>query len=88
MLRLPVARAFFLALFTASTFHVQSAPLLETAVMPEVVVRGESESDGIVQGWFLPPVEGTRILAGKKNSVIDLDEFPRINNNKWDIRKG
>ena len=83
MLRLPVARACFLAIFTASTFHAQSAPLLETAVMPEVVVRGESESDGIVQGWFLPPVEGTRILAGKKNSVIDLDEFPRINNNNY-----
>lgn len=46
-------------------------------------MRGESESDEIVQGQFLPPVQGTRILSGKKNSVIDLDEFPRIINNNY-----
>ncbi len=82
-LRFPAARAWLFAICSACAFHAQSAPLLETAVMPEVVVTGESESDEIVQGSFLPPVEGTRILAGKKNSVIDLDEFPKINNNNY-----
>ncbi|MDQ3622161.1 MAG: TonB-dependent receptor, partial [Verrucomicrobiota bacterium] len=48
-----------------------------------VLVQAESESDEIVQGRFLPPVQGTRIHAGKKNSVIDLDEFPRITNNNY-----
>jgi Fe(3+) dicitrate transport protein len=28
-------------------------------------------------------VQGTRINSGKKTSVIDLDEFPRINNNNY-----
>ncbi len=51
--------------------------------MPELVVRGESESDELVQVHFLPPVQGTRIFSGKKNSVIDLDEFPRIMNNNY-----
>lgn len=51
--------------------------------LPEVVVTAESESDEIVQGRFLPPVQGTRILSGKKTSVIDLDELPQITNNNY-----
>ena len=49
----------------------------------EVVVQAEAESDEIVQGPFLPPVQGTRIYSGKKTSIIDLDEFPRIENNNY-----
>jgi Fe(3+) dicitrate transport protein len=52
-------------------------------VLDEVVVQAESESDEIVQGRFLPPVQGTRINAGKKTSVLDLDELPRITNNNY-----
>ena len=52
-------------------------------MLPEVIVQAESESDEIVQGRFLPPVQGPRILAGKKQSVIDLDEVPRIINNNY-----
>jgi Fe(3+) dicitrate transport protein len=48
-----------------------------------IVVEAESESDSIVQNPFLPPVQGTKINSGKKNSVIDLDEFPRIINNNY-----
>jgi len=53
------------------------------AVLPEVVVQAESESDEIVQGRFLPAVQGTRILSGKKNTVIDLDELPPVINNNY-----
>ena len=28
-------------------------------------------------------MQGTRIISGKKNSVIDLDEFPRVINNNY-----
>jgi Fe(3+) dicitrate transport protein len=51
--------------------------------MTEVIVEAESESDSIVQDPFLPAVQGTRINSGKKSSVIDLDEFPRIINNNY-----
>jgi Fe(3+) dicitrate transport protein len=54
-----------------------------TTRLSEVVVEAESESDAIVQGPFLPAVEGTRILSGKKTSVIDLDEQPVIENNNY-----
>ncbi len=51
------------------------------AMLSEVVV--EAESDAVVQGPFLPAVEGTRINSGKKTSLIDLDSFPRITNNNY-----
>src|SRR6478736_6521198 len=51
--------------------------------LDEIVVSGESESDEIVQGRFLPDVQGTKINAGKKSSVIDLDEFPDITGNNY-----
>jgi Fe(3+) dicitrate transport protein len=53
------------------------------ASIPEVRVVGESESDETIQAPYLPPVQGTRIYSGKKTSVIDLDEFPRITNNNY-----
>ncbi len=53
----------------------------EETVMPMIVV--EAESDALVQGPFLPAVEGTRINSGKKTSLIDLDAFPRITNNNY-----
>jgi Fe(3+) dicitrate transport protein len=54
-----------------------------TVLADEVVVTAEAESDEVVQGPFLPSVQGTRINAGKKSSVIDLDDFPRIVNNNY-----
>jgi len=51
--------------------------------LPEVVVRGEAEYSETVHGPFLPPVQGTVINAGKKTSVLDLDELPRISNNNY-----
>ncbi|HYJ04222.1 MAG TPA: TonB-dependent receptor [Chthoniobacterales bacterium] len=62
---------------------VASAQDAVTATVPEVRVIGESESDETIQAPYLPPVQGTRIYSGKKTSVIDLDEFPRITNNNY-----
>lgn len=56
---------------------------MATALAEDVVVTAEAESDDVVQGPFLPPVQGTHINSGKKSSVIDLDEFPRITNNNY-----
>ncbi len=48
-----------------------------------VVVTAESEADASVQPPFLAPVEGTKINAGKKTAVLDLDDLPKINNNNY-----
>jgi Fe(3+) dicitrate transport protein len=53
----------------------------DAATLSEVIV--EAEADALVQGPFLPAVEGTRINSGKKSSLIDLDAFPRITNNNY-----
>lgn len=54
-----------------------------TARLPDVVVTGESEYNGTVQGPFLPAVQGTKINAGKKTAVLDFDALPTINNNNY-----
>ncbi len=51
--------------------------------LPEMVVTGESEFAETIQGPFLPDVQGTMINAGKKTSVLDFDELPKINNNNY-----
>src|SRR6188768_3516252 len=61
----------------------QAQDAVSTATMTRIIVEAEAESDEAVQAPFLPPVQGTRINAGKKTSVLDLDEFPRINNNNY-----
>lgn len=69
--------------WSLSWLAVASAQTAAPTVLEEVIVTAEAESDEIVQGRFLPPVQGTRIISGKKNSVIDLDEFPPIINNNY-----
>jgi Fe(3+) dicitrate transport protein len=53
------------------------------ARLPDVVVVGEAEGDETVHGPFLPDVQGTRINAGKKTAVLDLDELPKLSNNNY-----
>ena len=74
----------FLALLIALQLIPASAQdAVRTMAVTEVIVEAESESDSIVQNPFLPAIQGTRINSGKKSSVIDLDEFPRIVNNNY-----
>jgi Fe(3+) dicitrate transport protein len=51
--------------------------------LPEVVVTGEAEYEGVVQPKFLPPVQGTEIYSGKKATTIDLDAFPKVQANNY-----
>ncbi|MCL4178559.1 MAG: TonB-dependent receptor [Verrucomicrobia bacterium] len=53
------------------------------ARLPDVVVVGESEYAETVQGPFLPDIQDTRINAGKKTAVLDLDELPKVSNNNY-----
>ncbi len=55
----------------------------EIQQLPKVLVTAESEASEAIQAPFLPPVQGTQIYAGKKSSVLDLDELPRISNNNY-----
>lgn len=83
-LHLPAAASWLVAVCSGLTALPSAyAQTGAATVLPEVVVQAEAESDEIVQGRFLPPVQGTRIISGKKNSVIDLDEFPRVINNNY-----
>ena len=51
--------------------------------LSEVLVYGEAESESVIQYPFMPPVEGTKIFAGKRTSVIDLDAFPEVQANNY-----
>jgi Fe(3+) dicitrate transport protein len=55
-----------------------AAPDTELAAMVS-----EAESSNLVQGPFLPAVDGVKIHSGKKTSSIDLDAFPTITNNNY-----
>ncbi len=48
-----------------------------------VTVFGESESDSITQNSFPQAVEGTKIYAGKRATVIDLDALPKVQANSY-----
>jgi Fe(3+) dicitrate transport protein len=48
--------------------------------LPEVTVFGAREGEAQP---FLPDTEGTEIYAGKKTSIINVQEFPQIINNSY-----
>lgn len=52
-------------------------------MLDTVTVYSESEEAGTVQKPFLPAVEGTRIFAGKRATVIDLDALPKVQANNY-----
>ena len=55
-------------------------PRIVRVQLPRVVVvaEAEAESDHVVQGPFLPDLQGVKINAGKKTTIIDLDALPKI----------
>lgn len=62
----------------------QTAPApVETTVLDTVTVYGESENDAVIQNPFLMPVEGTKVFAGKRATLIDLDALPKVQANNY-----
>jgi len=51
--------------------------------LPRFQVEAEAEFDHVVQGPFLPGVQGAKINAGKKTTILDFDGQPRINGNNY-----
>lgn len=48
-----------------------------------VTIYGEAESDYYVQPVFPEAVEGTKIFAGKRATIIDLDTLPKVQANNY-----
>lgn len=58
-----------------------ASPSVET--LQSVLVYGEAEDDGVIQHPFPMAVEGTKIFAGKRATVIDLDALPKVQANNY-----
>jgi Fe(3+) dicitrate transport protein len=67
----------------ATGLHAQTTTNTQPVRLPEVLIQAEAEASGTVQAPFLPDVQGTKINAGKKTSVIDLDQIPQVVNNNY-----
>ncbi len=65
-----------------SVIESTTAPT-QTKTLDTITVYGESENDSVVQNPFMLPVEGTKIFAGKRATVIDLDSQPKIQANNY-----
>jgi Fe(3+) dicitrate transport protein len=72
------SKSLLCAILSSSLAHAQQPIALD-----EVVVQAEAEAEARVQEPYLPDVMGTRILSGKKQSVIDLDALPNVVNNNY-----
>ncbi|MFM2166952.1 MAG: hypothetical protein RIS79_1323, partial [Verrucomicrobiota bacterium] len=75
------------ALLALAVFSHAQSPTLRSELPAEeldmVTVFGESESDSITQNSFPQAVEGTKIYAGKRATVIDLDALPKVQANNY-----
>ncbi len=75
-----LALAAILALALAS--HAQS-PTPATTELEAITIYGEAEADSLAQSAFPQAVEGTKIYAGKRATVIDLDALPKVQANNY-----
>ena len=64
---------------TSANAAVNTPPI----TLPTYRVEAEAEADHVIQGLFLPNVQGAKINAGKKTTVLDFDSQPRINGNNY-----
>lgn len=55
----------------------------ESKTLDTVLVYGEAEDDAVIQHPFPLAVEGNKIFAGKRATVIDLDALPKVQANNY-----
>lgn len=67
----------------AAPWCAASEPLRPPVQLPRFQVEAEAEFDHVIQGPFLPDVQGAKINAGKKTTILDFDGQPRINGNNY-----
>ena len=84
---LPVVSPVFASMPAGPTPAAPAAtPAIEAAApitLAPFVVEAEAVSDNTVQGPFLPDVQGTRINAGKKTTMLDFDALPAISGSNY-----
>lgn len=71
-------------LFLALASHGRSQTVARTQVqLPEITITAEAEPEPQVIIPYLPPVEGTKIYAGKKASSLNLQALPQVQANNY-----
>ncbi len=80
-------------LFLAAASHLRSQtvsnpvaapnPATEATELDAITIFGEADSDSYVQPVFPEAVEGTKIFAGKRATIIDLDALPKVQANNY-----
>ncbi len=60
-----------------------SKPAAGTTELDAITIYGEAESDYYIQPAFPEAVEGTKIFAGKRATIIDLDALPKVQANNY-----
>ena len=70
-------------LWVATPLFAAAEPSPPPLQLPRFQVEAEAEFDHVVQGPFLPGVQGAKINAGKKTTILDFDGQPRINGNNY-----
>ncbi|MDZ4406159.1 TonB-dependent receptor [Prosthecobacter sp.] len=86
----PVAAAAAL-LFLAFASHARSQtvsnpvtkPAANATELDAITIYGEAESDYYTHSVFPEAVEGTKIFAGKRATIIDLDALPKVQANNY-----
>lgn len=58
-------------------------PETNSTTLDTVLVYGEAEDDAVIQSPFPLAVEGAKIFAGKRATVIDLDALPKVQANNY-----
>jgi Fe(3+) dicitrate transport protein len=67
----------------APTPATTEAAAAEVVTLETLLVEAEAEHDHVVQGPFLPDVQGTKINVGKKTTMLDFDALPDIANSNY-----
>ncbi|HRJ09897.1 MAG TPA: TonB-dependent receptor [Prosthecobacter sp.] len=71
------------ALSHGQTADATATPPASSATLDTVLVYGEAEDDAVIQHPFPLAVEGNKIFAGKRATVIDLDALPKVQANNY-----
>ena len=74
------AGLFMTALVTPIDDALEAQERRDSTKLPTLVIKAEAAP---ASSPFLPPVEGTRINAGKKTAVIDLEKIPQVVNHNY-----
>ncbi|MFM7556556.1 MAG: hypothetical protein ACKPAH_14835, partial [Verrucomicrobiota bacterium] len=51
--------------------------------LPRTTILGESDADDVVSRPFPAEVEGTKVYAGKKVTLLDFDALPQMQNDNY-----